>query len=213
MTFNLIDAITHVIRIKNQWKNRIVQKIINFRIIIISECQKCFHFRKIFYFVQKFIVDQWKLAVQSLTNDDESIDELFDQFICSVNCLFWRQYQFFCKHLWHYNVVFDLFRKTDWTIWTKMFENNKFEVYETSTKLNREKKKMKKLNRYALQMKKTLNAIKKKYYEIVEHTADWTTEKKNPQMQRWLNWLKKLTESIQNRKMKKTLQKLKKKNH
>ena len=90
-----------------------------------------------------------------------------------------------------------------------MFENNKFEVYETSTKLNREKKKMKKLNRYALQMKKTLNAIKKKYYEIVEHMANWTIEKKNPQMQRWLNWLKKLIESIRNRKMKKILQQLK----
>ena len=60
-----------------------------------------------------------------------------------------------------------------------------------------------------LQMKEILNAIKKKYYEIIEHTADWTAEKRNPQIQRWLNWLAKLIGSIKNQKMKKILQKIK----
>ena len=66
-----------------------------------------------------------------------------------------------------------------------MFENNDFEIYETSirTIFEREKK-LKKSNRYMLQMREVLNAIKKKYYEIAEHTADWTAEERNPQIQR-----------------------------
>ena len=147
MTFYLKNAISHVIRIENQWKNWINQKKSNFWIIITSECQKCPHFRKFSYFVQKLIVDQWKLIVKSLTDDDQSIDELFDELICFVNCLFWRQYQFFCKHFWHYNLVFNFFREIDWTRWTKMFENNEFEIYETSVKMKCETEKMKKTNR------------------------------------------------------------------
>ena len=76
MTFFLSEAATHVIRIGDQWKNWIHQKIIEFRIIIISKCQECSHFRKFFYFVQKFIVDQWKLAVKDLADGKKPTDEL-----------------------------------------------------------------------------------------------------------------------------------------
>ena len=54
-----------------------------------------------------------------------------------------------------------------------MFENNDFEIYETSIKLKIERyEKIEKADRHMLQMKKILNAIKEKYYEIAEHTAD-----------------------------------------
>ena len=179
---------------------------------MIFECQKCFHFRKFFYFVQKLIVDQWKLAVKKLTNENASVDELFDELICSVDCLFWRQYQFLCKHLWHYNIVFDAFQSFNWAIWTEMFENSDFEIYEMSSSLKIEHhEKIKKIDRHMLQMKKILNVIKNKYYDIIEHTVDWTTKKRQSQMQRWIDWLNKLIESIKKQKMKKTLQKLKNK--
>lgn len=29
----------------------------------------------------------------------------------------------------------------------------------------------------------------RKFYELIEHTADWTAEERNPQMEKWLNWL------------------------
>ena len=208
MTFSLIGAATHVIRIGDQWENRAVQEIINFRTTTTPECQECSHFRKFPYPVQKLIVDQWKLAVQSLADGDEPAGELPDQLICPVDCLFWRQYQLPCKHLWHYNVVFDLFREADWAAWAEMFENSGFEVYETSARLNREEEEMKGPDRYALQMRETLDAIKEKYYEIAEHTADWTAEERNPQMQRWLDWLEKLTEPIRSRGVKEALQQL-----
>ena len=53
-----------------------------------------------------------------------------------------------------------------------MFEDSGFEMYKTSIKLNCEKKKMKKLIRCALQMRKILNVIKKKYYKMMKRTAD-----------------------------------------
>ena len=91
-----------------------------------------------------------------------------------------------------------------------MFENSDFEIYEMSDSLEVERhEKIKRIDRHMLQMKKVLDAIKNKYYEIIEHTADWTAEKRQSQMQRWIDWLDKLTESIRKQKMKKTLQKLK----
>ena len=53
-----------------------------------------------------------------------------------------------------------------------MFENNEFEIYETSIKMKCETEEMKKTNYQTLQMRETLKIIKKKYYEIIEHTVD-----------------------------------------
>ena len=53
-----------------------------------------------------------------------------------------------------------------------MFENSDFQIYETLVRLRCEAEKMKKLNRHLLQIKETLDAIKEKDYESVEHTID-----------------------------------------
>ena len=90
-----------------------------------------------------------------------------------------------------------------------MFENSGFEIYETSVRLECEMEEMKGSDRHLLQMRETLDAIKEKYYEIAEHTADWSAEERTPQMQRWLDWLDKLTEPIRNRRVKEALQELK----
>ena len=54
-----------------------------------------------------------------------------------------------------------------------MFEDSGFEMYETSARLDVERhEEMKEADRHMLQMREILNAIKEKYYEIVEHTAN-----------------------------------------
>lgn len=91
-----------------------------------------------------------------------------------------------------------------------MFENSDFEIYEIIAKLNVERhEEMKETDRHVLQMREVLNAIKDKYYEIVEHTADWIVEKRNPQIQKWLNWLTKLTDPIRSQGVEETLQEIK----
>ena len=213
MTFSLIEVANHVIRIDDQWKNRINSEKINFRIITTFECNEFFHFRKFSYFVQKLIVDQLKLVHQNLQNDEESIDEMPDQLICSVDCLFYRQYQFSCKHLWHYELVFNSFQEIDWINWIDLFEDEGFEIYETTIKINVERQEncIDGSNRHMLKIRKVLNHIKKKYYEIAEHTANWIVEKRNSKIRQWIDWLNKLTNSIKRQKAEKALQKLKKK--
>ena len=191
VTFSLTGAAIHVIRIGDQWKNRASQELISFRITTTPECQECLHLRKFPYPVQKFIVDQWKLAAKSLADGDEPAGELPDELTCPVDCLFWRQYQLPCKHLWHYNIVFDVFREANWAVWAEMFEDSGFEVYETSLRLDCEEEEIEGPDRYGLQMRETLDAIKEKYYEMVDHTADWTAEERNPRTQQWLSWLDK----------------------
>ena len=200
MTFSLIGAANHVIRVGDQWENRARQEAINFRTTMTPECQECSQFRKFPYPVQKLIVDQWKLAAKELADGDMPADELPDELICPVDCLFWRRYQLPCKHLWHYNIVFDAFQQSNWTIWAEMFEDSGFEVYETSARLKVEcHEEIEEVNHHMLQMREVLNAIKEKYYEIVEHTADWTSEERSSQMQRWIDWLNKLTGPIKRR--------------
>lgn len=70
------------------------------------------------------------------------------------------------------------------------------------------KKKIKKIDRHMLRMEKVLNAIKKKYYEMTEHTTDWRAEKKHSQMQRRKNWLNKLSEPIRRRRIEEALREL-----
>ena len=209
MTFSLIGAASHVLRIGDQWENRARSEEANFRTTMTPECQECPYLRKFPYPVQMLIVDQWKLAARSLADGDEPAGELPDELICPVDCLFWRQYQLPCRHLWHYNIVFDAFQEVNWTVWAEMFEDSGFEVYETSTRLDFDHhKEVERSDRHMLQMREVLDAIKDKYYEIAEYTAEWTAEERNPQIKRWLDWLEKLTGPIRRRGVEEALQEL-----
>ena len=106
------------------------------------------------------------------------------------------------------NIVFSSFRKADWARWAEMFEDSGFEIYETSVKMECEMEEMEGVDRHMLQMRETLDAIKEKYYEIAEYTADWTAEQRAPQIQRWSDWLDKLTGPIRSREVKEALQEL-----
>lgn len=182
MTFSLAGAATHVIQIKDQWENRARSEEANFRTTMTPECQECPHLRKFPYPVQILIVDQWKLAAKSLADGDEPAGELPDELTCPVDYLFWRQYQLPCRHLWHYNIIFDAFQEVNWTVWVKMFEDSGFEVYETSTRLDYDyHEEVERSDRHMLQMRGVLDAIKDKYYEIAEHTANWTAKERNLQ--------------------------------
>lgn len=90
--------------------------------------------------------------------------------------------------MWHYNIVFDAFQQSNWVTWAEIFEDSGFEIYETSASLEVERhEEIEGADRHMLQIKEVLDAIKEKYYEIVEHTTDWTAEERNPQMQRGID--------------------------
>lgn len=143
------------------------------------------------------MVDQWKLAIKNLANRDEPAGELSDEMICPVDCLFWRQYQLPCRHLWHYEVVF------------QSFQESSFEIYKTSAKLDVEYEEVEGPDHHGLQMREVFESIKKKFYELVEHTADWNTEDRDLQIKKWLGWLQKLTGPIRSQGVEEALQEIK----
>ncbi len=115
MTFSLTGTANHALRIGDQWENRAKSEETSFRTITTPECRDFPPLAKFPYPVQKLIVEQYKEAVKIIANEDEPAGELSDQLICSINCLFYRQYQLPCRHLWHYNILFDSFQEKDWT--------------------------------------------------------------------------------------------------
>lgn len=64
-----------------------------------------------------------------------------------------------------------------------MLEDSGFEIYEPPARLEVERhEEIEGADRHMLQTREVLDAIKEKYYEIAEHTTDWTAEERNPQM-------------------------------
>ena len=210
MTFSLTGAANHVIRVGDQWENRARAEKASFRTTSTAECQECPHLRKFPFPVQKLIVDQWKLAAKSLVDGEAPAGEMPDELTCLVDCLFYRQYQLPCRHLWQYHIVFETFQESDWLAWAEKFEDSGFEVYETSARLNIERHEdIEEPDRHMLQMREVLDTIKEKFYEVMEHTADWTAEERNPQIERWLGLLEKLTGLIRRQGVEEALQELK----
>lgn len=63
-------------------------------------------------------------------------------------------------------------------------------------------------DRYDLQIRKVLNSIKEKFYELTKHTADWIAEERDSQIERWLSWLQNLTEPIKSQRVKEAPQEI-----
>ena len=137
-----------------------------------------------------------------------------DDLICPVNCLFYRQYQLPCKHLWHYCITTLSFSSKDWARWAELFEDGGFEIYEATTKTYVENEIYDTVggpDRGSLMMREILDHVKTRYYEISEYMAKWTQEEKDPYIARWLAWLDKLTGPIQKKRVAQTLKELEEK--
>lgn len=195
MTFSL------TVRIGDQWEHMASKEEASFRTTAAPECKNYPALRQFPYPVQKLIVGQYKEAVRTIENGDEPAGEMPNELMCPVGCLFYRQYQLPCKHLWHYNIEFDLFQESDWAQWAKMFEGGGFEIYETAAKVHvdNQHETIKGPDRHVLEVREILDHIKNKYNEIAEHTAGWTTEERDPIIARWITWSDKLINPIRNR--------------
>ena len=58
--------------------------------------------------------------------------ELADDLSC--DCLFYRQYQLPCSHLFQFDFITNTIKDADWLRWAFMFEEQGFEIYESTTK-------------------------------------------------------------------------------
>ncbi len=152
------------------------------------------------YPVQALLVEQYKIARKEIVEGEEPQEKVSNDLVCPVDCLFYRQYQLPCKHLWHYCITTLPFSSTDWTRWAALFEDAGFEIYELTTKTYVENEIYDTIggpDRSTLMMREILDHVKSRYYEMSEYMAEWTQEEKDPHIARWLAWLDKLTGPIQ----------------
>ena len=82
-------------------------------------------------------------------------------------------------------------------------------MYETTELMHVKQKMIGGSDRHMLKVRKVLDHIKDKYYEMAGRTADWTVEERNPIIERWIGWLDKLTGLIRRRGVKQALKELK----
>ena len=198
--------VRHVIKIGDQWETRAEKEATIFRT---TRSAACNDFPELAAFpgpVQTMMAEQIKLAI--LDNEDSNTPpagELDDVLTCPIGseasqgCLFYRQYQLPCRHLWQYEVLYGVFRHSDWERWNALFDDGGFEIYESTTKtyvIDEIHDIIGGPDRQALEMREVLDSIKDKYYDIVENTAAWTAEQRIPILEGWISWLGRLTGPI-----------------
>jgi hypothetical protein len=126
--FSLADVVLHVMKIVDQWEQRDENEVIKFRTTRTVECTQYSKLALFLELMQLLIVDQLKDAMK-VTDEEKSLkSELDDDLICQ--CLFYRSYQLFCRHIWQYHFFHDVITDRDWRRWVNMFENSDFEIYE-----------------------------------------------------------------------------------
>lgn len=62
---------------------------------------------------------------------------------------------------------------------------------------------------HMFEVRDVLDHVKDKYYDMAEHTAEWTAEERNPIIERWISWLDKLTGPIRKQGVEAALKELK----
>ena len=102
-----------VLRTGNQWETRVQKVTIDFRTTRIPECQEYPQLAFLRYPVQALLVEQYKIARKEIVEGEEPQEKVSNDLVCPVDCLFYRQYQLPCKHLWHYCITTLLFSSTN----------------------------------------------------------------------------------------------------
>ena len=136
-----------------------------------------------------------------------------DVVICFVFCVFYRQYSFFCRHMWYFHLLYDVFISHNWNRWIFMFEKNEYEIYETIIKkyvINEIYEIIDAFDKILLKVREILNIIKKRYYDLKNCTTNMNFAKRHTLIYNWLKQFKTLTSFIRKQKMKNVLRQLKK---
>lgn len=135
--------------------------------------------------------------------------ELGDELTCQ--CLFFRQYQLPCQHLFQFDLVSDVIKDSDWDVWASMFEDCRFEIYESTTKDFVAKGIFDEPggpNKHLLQVREVLDDVKNSYYQMQEIMADWDADERNAKSKQFVRMLRKMTGSVRQQGAMKALKQL-----
>lgn len=140
---------------------------------------------------------------------EEVKGELGDKLTCQ--CLFFRQYQLPCQHLFQFDLVSDVIKDSDWDVWASMFEDYGFEIYESTTKDFVAKEIFDEPggpNKHLLQVREVLDDVKNSYYQMQEIMADWDADECNAKSKQFVRMLRKMTGSVRQQGAMKALKQL-----
>lgn len=203
LQFSLTGTARHVFRIGDQWRQRAQKVASKFRTTKTSWCLAWPQLVRFPGPVQQLMGEELERAGKAI-EDGEDVLDVKDKIVCPVDngCLFYRQYQLPCRHIWHQNILFDCVKDEDWDRFAFGFEEGGFEIYETTNKEWVSEGVHDAIggpSRHLLEVREVLDGIKDRYYELCENMADWTPEERSPILDRWLDQLSSLTGPIRQR--------------
>ena len=127
-----------------------------------------------------------------LTNQlDEIPRNLNDELSCT--CVFYRQYQLPCSHLWQFHFMSNAFAEADWKRWAYMFEKRGFEIYESIIKEYVTKDVYDEPDgpsKHMLDVREILDKIKTKFYELEAGTVGWEDDVRKRISAQWVTMLR-----------------------
>ena len=194
--FSLTRIVRHVFHIENQWRQRAQKMTSKFRITKTSWCLAWFQLVRFSDFVQQFMNEKLK-QIDKIIENEKNVLDVKNKIVCFVDndCLFYRQYQFSCRHIWHQNILFDCVKNENWNRFAFDFEKRNFEIYEIINKkwiFESVHDAIKNFNRHLLKIRKVFDDIKNKYYELCENMTKWISKERFFIFDRWLNQLNNL---------------------
>ena len=104
-----------------------------------------------------------------------------------------------CKHIWQIHLFVDVITKQDWERFAFLFEDGGYEIYESTTReyvVRDMNDAIGRSDRHLLNVKKVLDSIKDRYYEIAEYMERNAPDERYAFIQGWVDRLRLLTGPI-----------------
>ena len=199
LRFSISGVALHTLMIADQWELREDESATKWRTYQSAEYQLYLELAKFPGPVQQLMVGQLKKAMEA-QDEGEIPRNLNDELSCT--CVFYRQYQLPCSHLWQFNLMSNAFAEADWKRWVYMFDEGGFEIYESTTKEYVTKDVYDEPDgpsKHMLDVREVLDEIKTKFYELEAGTAEWEDEVREQISAQWVAMLRQMKGTIRQR--------------
>ena len=127
--WSLLGFVEHLSNIATQWDWKAAKVEADFRTLHLSDTAFWPGMRRLFYLVQQLVLAELHRGMELLAEGVKP-RPLGDELEC--DCLFFRQYQLPCSHMWQQEQLFEGVLKDEevWEQYAFMFEDCGFEIYE-----------------------------------------------------------------------------------
>lgn len=175
-----------------QWDSRARQRLTASRTKNLPQANRFSALKNFPLAIQMKLVEEIKIAERYI-EDERPIREYRDKFTC--RCVFFKQYQLPCAHLWQREIMYSVFISKDWEKYSFMFEDCGLEVYETwgleyvtdiPTAAEEEKTVE---ERQTLRAREQWERLRSRWFNVFEETATLPSDQRCNARNAWLDGL------------------------